>query len=36
MTRVQTDADGNSLSSEDALIWSLAEDLAGKPLEPSA
>ena len=36
MTLIQTDRDGAPLSREDALIWSLAEDLAGRPLEPPA
>ncbi|HEY8612361.1 MAG TPA: hypothetical protein VIL69_13845 [Roseomonas sp.] len=34
MTLVQTNLAGEALSAEDALLWSLAEDLAGKPLEP--
>lgn len=36
MTIVQTNPDGTALSRDDAMIWSLAEDLAGKPLVPPA
>lgn len=36
VTIVQTTPDGKALSREDAMIWSLAEDLAGKPLVPPA
>ncbi|WP_043838368.1 hypothetical protein [Muricoccus aerilatus] len=34
MTLVQSTLAGEPMSKEDALIWSLAEDLAGKPLVP--
>ena len=34
MTLVQFTRAGEPMSREDALIWSLAEDLAGKPLMP--
>lgn len=34
MRLVQTDLEQRPLSGPDAMIWSLAEDLAGKPLVP--
>ena len=36
MTLVVTNPEGEALSREDAMLWSLAEDLAGKPLVPPA
>lgn len=36
MTLVETWATGEPMSNEAAMLWSLAEDLAGKPLEPTA
>lgn len=36
MTRVQTNTAGEALNDDAAMIWSLAEDLAGKPLVPPA
>uniref|UniRef100_UPI001B8006AA hypothetical protein n=1 Tax=Muricoccus aerilatus TaxID=452982 RepID=UPI001B8006AA len=34
MTLVQSNLAGEALSKEDAMLWSLAEDAAGKPLFP--